>query len=550
MKECHKNQLDSSHDWFCFYCDAMVGEKSQQYLKCQNCNRIFHRKCAEEYHKVKDYLCGFCERVQQKDCYVDYKMVDKKRVNQMVAHYMDFVKNKANNKYQKCDKQFEENFIFKKMNLSLMRQKAERLEYNCLEEFDDDFYFFMHNLSLTQTQVVDIAQSFLDLRSELLKELTEIKKCVDCYQRFNDKQLKETNKEWLSLPCAQTHEPVFVKMKGWPYWPAKVIEINENNKIEICFFEPQKSKDKRKGSPPIALKKEVSRRDVKLLTDDEAINSVKASKDQRLIKSMALLVRYLELMPNNGSYITSIEKLKQIKYDSSFDSIDESIESVINRSSSKCSKKTPLCKRVSTKTPTPVRPTSSEGQQHSAITRISSNASTRSSSPSVPPVLEFMSDSNDSITIVSEVMTNFPKMDISEGPPPLERIEDLTQSSQLTPNQSKRRSERIAKITPQKKETDNKTPSKESSTKISHQIKVSDKSEPMDVEEENKPTKIPIKLVVDIPVSMSEEIVLQIDVQKNKENKRNIDLNSESKSKKTSVLRPLETNESVEMSGI
>ncbi|CAG2173840.1 unnamed protein product, partial [Oppiella nova] len=36
-----RNELDLTHDWFCYECDVLVPPKSPQFLRCDQCFRIF-----------------------------------------------------------------------------------------------------------------------------------------------------------------------------------------------------------------------------------------------------------------------------------------------------------------------------------------------------------------------------------------------------------------------------------------------------------------------------------------------------------------------------
>lgn len=65
-----------------------------------------------------------------------------------------------------------------------------------------------------------LADSARVMHRDCLYELEEIKLCTDCYMRSN----KQEEKNWFCLPCDPPHELVFAKAKGYPFWPAKVIQ--------------------------------------------------------------------------------------------------------------------------------------------------------------------------------------------------------------------------------------------------------------------------------------------------------------------------------------
>ena len=46
------------------------------------------------------------------------------------------------------------------------------------------------------------------------------------------------DKHWFAKPCRPFHEIVYAKQKGFPYWPAKVVNNKENSdgQVEVRFF--------------------------------------------------------------------------------------------------------------------------------------------------------------------------------------------------------------------------------------------------------------------------------------------------------------------------
>jgi hypothetical protein len=62
-------------------------------------------------------------------------------------------------------------------------------------------------------------------------DLQEIRRCADCYRISNEK----SEKMWFCIPCNPPHQLVYAKQKGYPYWPAKVMQIN-GNVYDVRFF--------------------------------------------------------------------------------------------------------------------------------------------------------------------------------------------------------------------------------------------------------------------------------------------------------------------------
>lgn len=62
-------------------------------------------------------------------------------------------------------------------------------------------------------------------------DLQEIRRCADCYRISNEK----SEKMWFCIPCNPPHQLVYAKQKGYPYWPAKVMQVN-GNVYDVRFF--------------------------------------------------------------------------------------------------------------------------------------------------------------------------------------------------------------------------------------------------------------------------------------------------------------------------
>lgn len=63
-------------------------------------------------------------------------------------------------------------------------------------------------------------------------DLQEIRRCSDCYRLSNEKG----EKMWFCKPCNPPHKLVYAKQKGYPYWPAKVMQILKGNIYDVRFF--------------------------------------------------------------------------------------------------------------------------------------------------------------------------------------------------------------------------------------------------------------------------------------------------------------------------
>ncbi|XP_054153307.1 zinc finger MYND domain-containing protein 11-like [Oppia nitens] len=325
-------ELKTTHDWFCFDCDILVDKRSSLFLKCLLCFRVFHRKCVN-YDDSADYICPFCKRIEEweADGCVGKQKVSQDRVNRLIGFLLSFVKSKMKNKVKKLDLNVNNNsklIMFKKMDLTVMANKANDNKYKSLSKLEDDFFIFMHNLHITSIDFenTDIYTNFADLRVYLVKELEQMRYCVDCYERSNDKELRETDPLWFCIPCVPPHKVVFVKSKGFPFSPAKVININEEKRtLSVRYFD----KEYRRAD-------NVKESQIELTTNKAIRDQLENNKNMN--KSLELLKKYEELHKNvliTQNIFTTISKPEV----NELSGIEDSIESVVKQSGRKRGRK-------------------------------------------------------------------------------------------------------------------------------------------------------------------------------------------------------------------
>ncbi|XP_044771498.1 zinc finger MYND domain-containing protein 11 isoform X9 [Neomonachus schauinslandi] len=63
-----------------------------------------------------------------------------------------------------------------------------------------------------------------------IQELDELQLCKNCFYLSNARP-----DNWFCYPCIPNHELVWAKMKGFGFWPAKVLQ-KEDNQVDVRFF--------------------------------------------------------------------------------------------------------------------------------------------------------------------------------------------------------------------------------------------------------------------------------------------------------------------------
>uniref|UniRef100_A0A674AP54 Zinc finger, MYND-type containing 11 n=1 Tax=Salmo trutta TaxID=8032 RepID=A0A674AP54_SALTR len=183
-----------SHDWYCFECH-LPGDV----LVCDNCFRVYHLKCLSDEYKPRDsgsnWQCVVCRGSKKKNL----------------------------NKQEMC----------KYLRFIIQRMKERNLtegKYKSFDEFKADAQLIVHNTAILFGVHSDQAEIARLLYSDTCHELNELMLCKNCFYLSNARP-----DNWFCYPCTPNHEVVWAKMKGFGYWPAKILQ-REDNQVDVRFF--------------------------------------------------------------------------------------------------------------------------------------------------------------------------------------------------------------------------------------------------------------------------------------------------------------------------
>uniref|UniRef100_A0A6Q2Z9A1 Zinc finger, MYND-type containing 11 n=1 Tax=Esox lucius TaxID=8010 RepID=A0A6Q2Z9A1_ESOLU len=181
-----------SHDWYCFECH-LPGDV----LVCDNCFRVYHLKCLSDEFKPRDsgshWQCVVCRGSK------------KKNLNkQEMCRYLRFI-------------------------VQRMKERVSG-KYKSFDEFKADAQLIVHNTAILFGVHSDQAEIARLLYSDTCHELNELMLCKNCFYLSNARP-----DNWFCYPCTPSHEVVWAKMKGFGYWPAKILQ-REDNQVDVRFF--------------------------------------------------------------------------------------------------------------------------------------------------------------------------------------------------------------------------------------------------------------------------------------------------------------------------
>ncbi|XP_045869397.1 zinc finger MYND domain-containing protein 11 isoform X4 [Meles meles] len=110
-----------------------------------------------------------------------------------------------------------------------IQEKVNEGKYRSYEEFKADAQLLLHNTVIFygDSEQADIARM---LYKDTCHELDELQLCKNCFYLSNARP-----DNWFCYPCIPNHELVWAKMKGFGFWPAKVLQ-KEDNQVDVRFF--------------------------------------------------------------------------------------------------------------------------------------------------------------------------------------------------------------------------------------------------------------------------------------------------------------------------
>ncbi|XP_030629428.1 zinc finger MYND domain-containing protein 11 isoform X7 [Chanos chanos] len=119
--------------------------------------------------------------------------------------------------------------IHTELEVSNIQENLSVGRYKTFDEFKADAQLIVHNTSILYGGVEQAEIARL-LYSDTCHELNEMQLCKTCFYLSNARP-----DNWFCYPCTPNHELVWAKMKGFGYWPAKVLQ-REENQVDVRFF--------------------------------------------------------------------------------------------------------------------------------------------------------------------------------------------------------------------------------------------------------------------------------------------------------------------------
>ncbi|XP_063062681.1 zinc finger MYND domain-containing protein 11 isoform X3 [Engraulis encrasicolus] len=215
-----------SHDWYCFECH-LPGEV----MECDGCFRVYHVRCLSEEHRPRDssahWQCVICRQGSKK------KGLSKHEITTYLQFIVGRMKERAvdlNKKGKDTKQVMYRRLIHTQMEVENVQENINEGKYKNFEEFKADAQLIVHNTAIVFGGHSDQTEIARMLYNDTCHELNELLLCKNCFYLSNARP-----DNWFCYPCNPVHELVWARMKGFGYWPAKIMQ-RDGAQVDVRFF--------------------------------------------------------------------------------------------------------------------------------------------------------------------------------------------------------------------------------------------------------------------------------------------------------------------------
>ncbi|XP_063914614.1 MYND-type zinc finger-containing chromatin reader ZMYND8 isoform X2 [Zophobas morio] len=223
-------------DIFCWRC-----HHDSVQVACETCPRAYHVRCLKQtIMDAEHWPCPECVSILK----AENTQTRSKAMRGMSLEHLCSLLKFAVKRMIQCngsepfihpvdEKQFPEyrSYIVQPMTLTMLEKNIKDNAYGSTQAFEADAKWILHNsiiFNSYQSKLTTAAKTIVKICKQ---EMAEVENCPSCYLNANTK--KHT---WFVEVCPKPHLLVWAKLKGFPYWPAKVMSINSSGMADVRFF--------------------------------------------------------------------------------------------------------------------------------------------------------------------------------------------------------------------------------------------------------------------------------------------------------------------------
>ncbi|KAG1666794.1 Protein kinase C-binding protein 1 [Nymphon striatum] len=240
------NQLSPSmtkgriNDPFCWVC-----HKENVNKDCVVCPRAFHSRCIQKSSIInqyktanleKDYVCSECQKIMAAEDLDFHSQYSSKLSLEQLCLLLQFAIHRL--KHSGAEPFLKpvshsifpsyRDYIISPMDLFTLECNVKKKMYGSTHSFLADVRWILHNCIIFNGYHHQLTTQAKTLMKSCKLELNEIETCPSCYLNSCTKI-----ENWFARPCAESHTIIWAKMRGFPFWPAKVCLIFLKS-VDIC----------------------------------------------------------------------------------------------------------------------------------------------------------------------------------------------------------------------------------------------------------------------------------------------------------------------------
>jgi len=266
-REKDKKMKNDCYCWICHHTGNM--------LCCERCPRVFHMKCVPLSEEPDDdWICPCCAHLEECKKLGDRSKCCRTNLAKMLPYALDRMSSSGTEAFQQpvttevAPNYFD--FVHYPMDMGTIRQKAKAGVWQCTQHFLDNSRWILHNCIIFnggKSRLTALARTVYNVCQH---EMLEISLCPDCFLNSCT-----ADKDWFTRPC--THRLVWAKLRGFPFWPAKVLQrqgqqidvrffgqherawVHESNTLDISEEPPAGNRNKEAGSNRVQAEEEMNR---------------------------------------------------------------------------------------------------------------------------------------------------------------------------------------------------------------------------------------------------------------------------------------------------
>ncbi|XP_063690981.1 MYND-type zinc finger-containing chromatin reader ZMYND8-like isoform X2 [Bolinopsis microptera] len=268
-REKDKKMKNDCYCWICHHTGNM--------LCCERCPRVFHMKCVPLSEEPDDdWICPCCAHLEECKKLGDRSKCCRTNLAKMLPYALDRMSSSGTEAFQQpvttevAPNYFD--FVHYPMDMGTIRQKAKAGVWQCTQHFLDNSRWILHNCIIFnggKSRLTALARTVYNVCQH---EMLEISLCPDCFLNSCT-----ADKDWFTRPCKKTHRLVWAKLRGFPFWPAKVLQrqgqqidvrffgqherawVHESNTLDISEEPPAGNRNKEAGSNRVQAEEEMNR---------------------------------------------------------------------------------------------------------------------------------------------------------------------------------------------------------------------------------------------------------------------------------------------------